>query len=306
MDVLVRRVGEGVTGHVAATGKPLITGDAANCEYGGQIDGTEAIEESLIAVPLSYGARVVGVIVISKLGLDQFDADDLRLLEVLAGHASVALVNARLYEAQRREAESAKALLELARELSSVTELGQVADRLAERGRRILGSAHASVWLRRGRRGRPAAGCSSDTRSARQNCSGSRSTSAPCADGATAPYIIAADYEQVDIRRAAGTGSTSIAPFTIDGRPGIDLRRGLTPDDYGERELELLGGIANQAKLAVSNASRSASSSGRSSPRSRRSPTRSRRRTSTRSHTPAGSPTCRCASGRSSASTGAR
>ena len=53
------------------------------------------------------------MIVVSKLGLDQFDADDLRLLEVLAGHVSVALVNARLYEGQRREAESAKALLEL-------------------------------------------------------------------------------------------------------------------------------------------------------------------------------------------------
>ena len=96
-------------------GKPLITGDAANCEYGVRIAGTETIEESLIAVPLTYGSRVVGVVVISKLGLDQFDADDLRLLEVLAGHASVALVNAQLYEAQRREAESAKALLELAR-----------------------------------------------------------------------------------------------------------------------------------------------------------------------------------------------
>ena len=71
-------------------------------------------------MPFLYGPTVVGVIVVSKLGLDQFDADDLRLLEVLAGHVSVALVNARLYEAQRREAESAKALLELTRELSAV------------------------------------------------------------------------------------------------------------------------------------------------------------------------------------------
>jgi hypothetical protein len=30
-------------------------------------------------VPVTYGPRVTGVIVISKLGLDQFDADDLRL-----------------------------------------------------------------------------------------------------------------------------------------------------------------------------------------------------------------------------------
>ena len=36
----------------------------------------------------------------------------------MAGHASVALENARLYEAQRREAESAKALLALSRDLA--------------------------------------------------------------------------------------------------------------------------------------------------------------------------------------------
>ena len=73
-----------------------------------QIEGTERLEESLIAVPFVYGHEVVGVVVVSKLGLDQFDADDQRLLEVLAGHASVALVNARLYERERREAERAK------------------------------------------------------------------------------------------------------------------------------------------------------------------------------------------------------
>jgi len=76
------------------------------------IPGTHAIEESLVAVPLCYGSRVIGVVVISKLGVDQFDEDDVRLLEVLSGHASVALENARLYEAQRREADHLKALLE--------------------------------------------------------------------------------------------------------------------------------------------------------------------------------------------------
>ena len=122
MDLLVTRVGDGITGYVAATGEPFLTGNAAHCTIGVRIPGTDEIEESLLAVPFLYGPTVVGVIVVSKLGLDQFDADDLRLLEVLAGHVSVALVNARLYEAQRREAESAKSLLELTRELSAVTD----------------------------------------------------------------------------------------------------------------------------------------------------------------------------------------
>ena len=154
LDVLVTKVGVGVTGHVAATGEPFLTGDAANCGIGHHIEGTARIEESLLAVPLRYGANVVGVLVISKLGLDQFDADDLRLLEVLAGHASVALVNAQLYEAQRREAEGAKALLELSRELSSGTQLDEVVERIARGAARILGAPRASVWLPAERRRR--------------------------------------------------------------------------------------------------------------------------------------------------------
>jgi diguanylate cyclase (GGDEF)-like protein len=105
------RVGEGITGHVAETGEPLLLDDAAGCELAVQVEGTEPIEESILAVPLNYGARVTGAIVVSALGLAQFDEDDLRLLEVLSGHAAVALENARLYEAARYEAETARALL---------------------------------------------------------------------------------------------------------------------------------------------------------------------------------------------------
>ena len=81
-------------------------------------------------MPLRYGPRVVGVIVISKLGLDQFDEDDERLLEVLAGHAAVAVENARLYDSARREAESATALLEFGRELAAASSLDEIFGRV--------------------------------------------------------------------------------------------------------------------------------------------------------------------------------
>ena len=147
LDVLAIKVGVGITGHVAATGAPFLTGDAANCGIGHHIEGTARIEESLLAVPLRYGANVVGVLVLSKLGIDQFDSDDLRFLEVLAGHASVAFANARLYEAERREAHGAKALLELSRELSACTELDAVAERVVRGAVRILDVPSASLWL---------------------------------------------------------------------------------------------------------------------------------------------------------------
>jgi diguanylate cyclase (GGDEF)-like protein len=259
MDVFVHRVGEGITGHVAATGKPLITGDAANCEYGIPIPGTESIEESLIAVPISYGARVVGVIVISKLGLDQFDADDLRLLEVLAAHAASALVNAQLFEAQRREAESAKALLQLARELATVVERHEVADRVAQGAASILGATHASVWLPVAEQELECFGCWSVSEERRAGLVGQRLDLAGAGrmlTGQAAPFIVEpSDYAELQTGDLpTGTGIYAVAPFPLDGRSGFITVEALAADEYGERELGLLGGIANQAKLAISNA----------------------------------------------------
>jgi diguanylate cyclase (GGDEF)-like protein len=72
LDVLATKVGYGFTGHVAATGESLLLGDAAHYEHARQLPGTEPIDESIIAVPLTFGMRVIGVIFLSKLGLDQF------------------------------------------------------------------------------------------------------------------------------------------------------------------------------------------------------------------------------------------
>ena len=146
-EVFRTRVGEGFTGRVVETGESLLLADASKCEFAIAIEGTTQIDESIIAVPLHYGTRVIGAIVVSKLGLDQFDEDDLRLLEVLAGHAAVALENASLYEAQRREAESAKALLEFGRELAAAEGLDHVLTRVVEGAAQLIGAPHASLWL---------------------------------------------------------------------------------------------------------------------------------------------------------------
>ena len=256
---LVREVGQGITGHVAATGEPLLTGDAANCEYGVRIPGTDSIEESLLAVPLKYGSRVVGVIVISQLGLDQFDADDLRLLEVLAAHASVAVINAQLFDAQRREAESAKALLTLSQELSSLTELNDVAERVAERAAQVLGSAHASVWLPTADDAIVCIACWNETEEQRRAALVGVTLDvsiAPRLMAATAPYMIdPATQEAVSHNGSTHqTGTFAIAPFQLDNHRGAIAVEAVDGIEFGERSLELLGGIASQAKLAISNA----------------------------------------------------
>jgi diguanylate cyclase (GGDEF)-like protein len=146
-DAYTAKVGQGITGRVAETGESLLIPNALECEFAYRIPGTEELEESLAVVPLRHGSRITGAIVISKLGLNQFDEDDVRLLEVLAGHASVALENARLYQQQRREAESAKALLAFADEVSRAESFEEICDRTVETATALFETPRASLWL---------------------------------------------------------------------------------------------------------------------------------------------------------------
>jgi diguanylate cyclase (GGDEF)-like protein len=260
LEVLATKVGVGITGRVAETGEPLLVGDAASCAFGHHIEGTATIEESLLAVPLRYRTQVVGVIVVSKLGLDQFDTDDLRLLEVLAGHASVALVNARLYAAQRREAECAKALLELARELSTVNDLQGVLDRVAEGAARILAAPTVSLWLPTAAVGelRCDACWSAEAGRAQELAGRTLRYDAAALPGGSRPFAVApADYASAvtDTDFALRDDSYAVAPLPLDGRWGfVAVAAGPGRAGFDERELDLLDGIANQAKLAIANA----------------------------------------------------
>ncbi|HUH15802.1 MAG TPA: diguanylate cyclase, partial [Gaiellaceae bacterium] len=256
-EVFRKPVGEGITGRVVETGEPLLLHDAARCEFAIKIEGTAEIEESIIAVPLNYGARVIGAIVVSKLGLNQFDEDDLRLLEVLAGHAAVALENARLYEAQRREAESAKALLEFGRELAAAEGLERVLERVVEGAAQLLGAPHASLWLQEAHGG-DLVGAASVGYDEERRIVGRRfpgDAIAPYVE-LTEPYVIGPEvYAAFAPPPAGGSGTYVVAPFSIEGRWGAIAVASMPEVEYGDRELELLGGLAHQAKLAIANAS---------------------------------------------------
>jgi diguanylate cyclase (GGDEF)-like protein len=144
------KIGEGVTGHVAETGRPLLLPNALDCDFAIQIPGTEPVDESVIAVPLRYGSRVSGVVFLSKLGVGQFDESDLRLLEVLASYAAVSLENARLYETLRLEADHAKAWLDFADAISDAESPEQIADATVRATGSLLECQVASLWLEDG------------------------------------------------------------------------------------------------------------------------------------------------------------
>jgi diguanylate cyclase (GGDEF)-like protein len=260
---LTCKFGEGFTGWVAETGRPLLLANAMDCEFAVTIPGTDDIDESVVAVPLKYGSRVSGVVVISKLGVAQFDEDDVRLLEVLSGHASVALENARLYEAERKEADRAKeslwianALLDFSRELAAVEGMDDVLDRIVELTARTLGSPRVSVWLEEVAGGdlTPRAFCGySDEDLARvAGLSYPRSLTSTFLSVAE-PFAMTPDQLSAIDGVPADGASYAVAPLHFEG-DRIGCIVAVDGQTFTPRTMRLLAGIAHQARLAIQNA----------------------------------------------------
>ncbi len=103
---LAVRIGEGITGWVADTKRGVVLGDAERHPKARHVPGTPESDESMLAVPVVFEERLIGVIVVVKVGLQQYSPDHLRLLTILANQAAVSIAHARLVE---QHTETAKA-----------------------------------------------------------------------------------------------------------------------------------------------------------------------------------------------------
>jgi diguanylate cyclase (GGDEF)-like protein len=145
LDLLRCRLGEGFTGWVALHGEPLLINDANRDPRGATIAGTDDIDESMLVVPMRYDEVTVGVITLSKLGIDGFDADDLRLLKILADHAATSLETARLLTRSQDLTRELRRLLDMSGELSESLDPRQVANLMAGHLARAMGVDECAI-----------------------------------------------------------------------------------------------------------------------------------------------------------------
>ena len=140
LEQLRMRIGEGITGWVAAHNQTVRLADAAHDSRGRPV-GNKRETESMLVVPMSWESRVLGVIVVSREGLDRFSEGDQRMLEVFASYAAQSMVGAEAFaELQRQRLELANRLdrqhrlLEISERLLATLEptsvLGMIADSL--------------------------------------------------------------------------------------------------------------------------------------------------------------------------------
>jgi HD-GYP domain-containing protein (c-di-GMP phosphodiesterase class II) len=95
-----------IAGVVAMRGKLLVENDAQHSPFfSGQVDKQTGYRtRKLVCVPLKVQERTIGVVeVLDKISGEDFDKDDVKLLEAMADAAAVAIENVRLYEEERKK-----------------------------------------------------------------------------------------------------------------------------------------------------------------------------------------------------------
>jgi len=129
------RLSEGVVGRVVETQQALVIDDVETFPgYIGVVPGMA----SSVSVPLVHKSRPIGALNLLSRERDRYTERDATILRQFAAHVSTALVNARLFERQRLDAEAFETLAEIGREVAAVLDLDELLSRVAQLTRRVI------------------------------------------------------------------------------------------------------------------------------------------------------------------------
>ncbi len=110
-------IGAHSIGHTFHSGAPELSAEPERWWQGTnfEVRGSGGAVNSEVTAPLLYGGRTLGVMQVLSYRDDAYDKDDLDLVMLIAGQASVAIENARLFSAQRNEQRQTEAAADIAR-----------------------------------------------------------------------------------------------------------------------------------------------------------------------------------------------
>jgi phosphoserine phosphatase RsbU/P len=138
------KVGEGVTGQAAQLRRAILVDDVTqNPSYIAAIPHVR----SELAVPLIAKNRVIGVIDLEARDPGYFTEEHRRLLTLVASRIAGGIENAQLYTRTTRQARILVLLNEIARELSSILNVDELLNRVAELLRKLIDYQMFSILL---------------------------------------------------------------------------------------------------------------------------------------------------------------
>lgn len=156
-----QKVGEGLIGQVAETGRSLLVNDVSQAPQYIVGFSEDVPTQSELCVPLKLADRVIGVLDVQATRLNAFDETDLVAMETLADQVAVAIKNAQLYKRAQQELierKQAKEMLQRSnrqlallnragQEFAATLDLDQVLAAFLDEVCRLLDVTAGSVWL---------------------------------------------------------------------------------------------------------------------------------------------------------------
>jgi sigma-B regulation protein RsbU (phosphoserine phosphatase) len=129
------KLGQGLVGAAVESEQPLLVNDLrADPRYVEFVPGMH----SEIVVPLLHKSRPIGALNILSRSFNAFNATDVSIVRQFGVHVAVALVNARLYERSRLDADAFETLAEIGRDVASILDVDELLTRIAQLTKRLI------------------------------------------------------------------------------------------------------------------------------------------------------------------------
>lgn len=140
---MVRRVGEGVTGRVLRTRRPVMVDDV---QARPGITPLFAGMRSELCVPIVREGHPIGVLDFEDPRANAFSEAHMRFVSMLAEHAAIAIENARLFTDRRRQIETLVNLRRLSTHLLAAAWQEPVAEAIIRYARDIIHAKHVFLY----------------------------------------------------------------------------------------------------------------------------------------------------------------
>jgi signal transduction histidine kinase len=246
--------GDGLAGRVAQSARAEIDTDLSRASNAALLREKGFAE--LISVPLVARGSVVGIMDIASRERGELGAATRDLLTVMGRQIGLVIENARLFEAARARQTDAENLYKAGMDLSSNLDLAQVLNLVAERGCALLDVDASALclwdnqnrWLVVGSQSGPAEAFESQARVGRriaQRIGQLRVDALHPREDSVACALIRAPFRRTHMEMPLRVGNQVIGCLCVSSARS----RAFT-----DRDAQVLGGLANQAAIAIQNA----------------------------------------------------
>jgi GAF domain-containing protein len=251
----------GITQRVARTGERLVIQDAGHSEYYQE----RPWEGSIVGLPIRIGGAVRGVMTMAFRAAGAVTESRLRVLELFADQAGIAIENARLFAAMDTERQRVRLLYEVGRETSASLDAVEILRRAIGLATGHLDGSRGAAYLLEAETGRlrlvavsPKPEMSIEDQDRLLEIRLGRGLSGWVAERrepALVPDILQ-DDRWVPTPAGDAQGGAALAVPVMSGTEVLGVLIVVAGHPVGEEHLELLQAIGRQVGLALANAKR--------------------------------------------------